>query len=134
MTPLAISTGLAALAIIGLIIGLVVLGVVVKLLAAVLSPLREISRHAREAPRVAPFITNGVQGVDELRRSRELSSQVPPLALAYLAKVTAGSPAAETPAAPPYSPPPAADPAGAPSASPSPRRQGLQGLISGGKP
>jgi len=117
---LAISTGLTILAIIGLVIGLVVLGVVIMLFSAVLSPTRQIARHAREAPDVAPFLTNGVQGVEELRRTRDLCSQVPPLALAYLAKMRRGGPAVETPEAS--------------SPSPAPARGGLEGLISGGKP
>lgn len=115
MTLLAISTGLAILAILGLVVGLVVLGVVILLFKDVLSPAREISHHASQAPEVAPFLTNGVRGVDELRRTRDLSNQVPPLALAYLEKVQGGArPARAAPASGPAS--------------------GPVGRISGGKP
>lgn len=117
MSPLAISTGSAILAILGLVIGLVVLGVVIALLTAVLSPAREIARNASEAPEVAPFLKNGVQGVDELSRTRNLCSQVPPLALAYLQKVQAGAP----------------PPSAAPAPAPAPAGQAT-GRISGGKP
>ena len=117
MSLLAISTGLAILAILGLIVGLVVLVVVIVLFRAVLSPVVEIARNAREAPEVAPFLTNGVRGVDELKRTRDLCNQVPPLALAYLEKIQAGG-----------GPPPAAR-------APGPGPESPQaGRISGGKP
>jgi hypothetical protein len=119
LSLLAISTGSAILAIIALVIGLVVLLVVIALLTAVLSPAREIARHASEAPENAPFINNGVRGVDELSRTRNLASQVPPLALAYLQKVQAAAPAA--------GPPPASAPGPAPAGQ-------STGRISGGKP
>lgn len=93
MSPLAVSTAGAILAILGLVVGLVVLGVVVMLLGAVLSPAREIAQQAKQAPDVAPFISDGVKGVDELGRTRQLANQIPPLALAYLEKVQAGAPA-----------------------------------------
>lgn len=91
MTPVAISTGLAILAVIGLVIGLVVLLVVIVLLKAVLTPIREIAGHARDAPEVAPFITNGLTGVEDLSRTRDLARSVPPLAGAYLAKLSSGT-------------------------------------------
>jgi len=87
---MAISTGLAVLAIIGLVVGVVVLVLVIILLSLVLNPIREISRNAREAPEVGPFLTNGVKGADELRRTRDLANKVPPLAVAYLEKLQGG--------------------------------------------
>jgi hypothetical protein len=118
MSLLAVSTAGAILAIVALVVGLVVLGVVIFLLQQVLTPAREISQIAKEAPEVAPFLSNGIQGVDGLSRTTQLSNQVPPLALAYLEKVQAGAP------------PPQAAPAAAPRrAAGSP-----EGRISGGKP
>ncbi len=119
MGLLAISTLLAILAILGLIVGLVVLGVVIFLLTEVLRPAREISRLAADAPNVAPFLTNGVQGVGELSRTRNLCAQVPPLALAYL-EIVNGS-----------APPPAAAKRAAPGPGP---MAGSSTGISAGKP
>lgn len=133
MSLLAVSTGGAILVIIALLLGLGVLAFVAFLLQQVLSPAREISQIAQNAPEVAPFLTNGVQGVDELSRTRQLTGQVPPLALAYLDKVqgTAPAPAAEAPAAPVGSPgPPPPPPDEPPPATGSVQRGG----ISGGKP
>lgn len=93
MTLAAISTGLAILALIGLVVGLVVLVVVVVLLSAVGGAVRGIRGHVRDIPEIAPFITNGVQGVDELRRTNQLANSVPPLAEAYLAKLGVSGPA-----------------------------------------
>jgi len=114
MTPIAIGTGLAILAFIGLVIGLVVLLVVVVLLTAVLTPIRGITRYANDVPEVAPFMTDGVRGVDGLRRTGQLANSLPPLAEAYLAKLAPATPATEAP-------PPRVD-----DGSP-------DGLISGGK-
>lgn len=116
MSLLAIGTGPAILAILALIVGLVVLGVVIVLLRAVLRPVREISQHASEAPEVAPFLSNGIKGVDELGRTRDLCNQIPPLALEYLRKIQGARPPAER------------EPAGPGSGSPQ------AGRISGGKP
>lgn len=101
MILFAISTGLAILAWIGLAIGLVVLLVVVFLLNEVLTPLREIARHARGVPEVAPFVVTGVKGVEDLRRTSELASSVPPLAEAYLAKLSSAGTIRRAAQAPP---------------------------------
>lgn len=137
MSLLAVSTGGAILVIIALLLGLGVLAFVAFLLQQVLSPAREISQIAQNAPEVAPFLSNGVQGVDGLSRTRQLTSQVPPLALAYLDKVQAAAPApapaaeAPAPAAPVGSPgPPPPPPDEPPPATGSVQRGG----ISGGKP
>jgi len=83
---LAISTGLAILAIIGLVIGLVVFGVVVLLLSGVLKPLLKINKDVQDAS-TAPMLTNGVKGTDQLGRTQQLASGVPALAVAYLQKL-----------------------------------------------
>jgi hypothetical protein len=128
MSLLAVSTAGAILAILALVVGLVVLGVVIILLQGVLSPAREIAQQAKQAPDVAPFLTNGVQGVDELSRTRQLTNQVPPLALAYLEKVQSGAPAPGPPA-------PGGAPAGQGAAPSEPPHYGSvhRGGISGGK-
>lgn len=86
MTPLAIGTGLAILAIIGLVIGLVVFGVVVFLLNGVLSPLRKVLADVQNA-QTAPMLEHGVKGTDQLGRTQQLAQSVPPLAVAYMQKL-----------------------------------------------
>jgi hypothetical protein len=106
---------MTVLAIIGLVVGLVVLLVVIKLLNDTLTPLRSILADVENA-KTAPMLERGVPGTDQLGTTRRLAESIPPLALAYLAKLGA-SPAAPPPpayAAPPaYAPPtPAATPSG----------------------
>lgn len=106
------------LAIIGLVVGLVVLLVVVKLLNDTLTPLRSILADVENA-KTAPMLERGVPGTDQLGTTRRLAESIPPLALAYLAKLGA-SPAPPAPAydAPPaYAPPP---PVGMSSGAPPP--------------
>jgi len=86
MTSIAIGTGLAILAIIGLLVGLVVAAVVVLLLNGVLSPLRKILRDVEDAKTV-PMLEHGVKGTDQLGRTQQLAGSVPPLAVAYLQKL-----------------------------------------------
>ncbi|MDX6689456.1 MAG: hypothetical protein QOG15_913 [Solirubrobacteraceae bacterium] len=86
MTPLALSTTGEVLAIIGLAVGLVVFGVVVWLLNGVLTPLRRVLADVRDAE-TAPLLKNGVKGVDQLGRTRQLASGVPDLAVAYMTKL-----------------------------------------------
>ena len=106
---------MTVLAIIGLVLGLVVLLVVIKLLNDTLRPLRSILADVENA-KTAPMLERGVPGTEQLGQTRRLAESVPPLALAYLAKLGA-SPAPPAPAyAPPppaWSPPPAAAPAAA---------------------
>lgn len=85
-TMLAISTGLAILALIGLVIGLVVLFVVIYLLNDVLTPLRRILNDVQDA-KTAPLLERGVQGADQLERTRRLAEAVPDLAVAYMQKL-----------------------------------------------
>jgi len=86
MTPLAVGTGVAILAIIGLVIGLVVFAVVVLLLNGVLSPLRKVLRDVQDA-KTAPMLEHGVKGTDQLSRTQQLAQSVPPLAVAYMQKL-----------------------------------------------
>lgn len=82
----AVGTGVAVLAWIGLAVGLVVFVVVVGLLNGVLTPLRRILADVRDA-QTAPLLERGVQGTDQLDRTRRLAEGVPPLAVAYLQKL-----------------------------------------------
>jgi hypothetical protein len=84
MTPLAISTGIAVLALIGLALGLVVLLVVLALFNRIVRPAMEIDGYAKDILAGGVGIAKGVDGVDELARTRELVTSVPPLAVAYL--------------------------------------------------
>jgi hypothetical protein len=103
---LAVSSTVQVLAIVGLVVGLVVLGVVVFLLQATLSPLRKVLTDVRSA-QTAPMLERGVPGTDQLGQTRRLAESVPPLALAYLQKLSGGG----APAPPAPAPPPAAAPA-----------------------
>jgi hypothetical protein len=108
---------MTALAIIGLVVGFVVLLVVIKLLNDTLTPLRAILADVKNA-HTAPMLERGVPGTDQLGQTRRLADSVPPLALAYLQRLSLGPrPAAPAPvfaaaAAPAaWTPPPAAAPA-----------------------
>jgi hypothetical protein len=83
---LAVGTVVAVLAWIGLAVGLVVFFVVVGLLNGVLVPLRRILVDVRDA-QTAPLLERGVQGTDQLDRTRRLAEGVPGLAVAYLQKL-----------------------------------------------
>ena len=93
---LAISSTGQILAIIGLVVGLVVLGLVIFLLQSTLAPLRKVLGDVTNA-NTAPMLQRGVPGTDQLGQTRRLAESVPPLALAYLAKLGAGVPAAAAP-------------------------------------
>jgi hypothetical protein len=86
MTAFAVSTGVAILALIGLVVGLVVLFVVIWLLNDVLAPLRSILHDVQDA-QTAPLLERGVQGTDQLDRTQRLAQGVPDLAVAYLQKL-----------------------------------------------
>jgi hypothetical protein len=87
MSPLlAVGTAVAIVALIGLAIGLVVLFVVIWLLQGVLAPLRRILADVKSA-QTAPMLERGVQGTDQLGRTRSLAESVPDLAAAYLVKL-----------------------------------------------
>lgn len=90
MTFLAISTGSAVLAWIGLALGLVVAVVVVGLFNRVMRPLLEISRYAEDILEAGVKIAKNLDDAPEgLTRTRELATAVPGLAVAYLRKLGA---------------------------------------------
>ncbi len=90
-----VSTFQFILALVGLVIGLVVLIVVIQLLNKVYAPIREIGSDV-DAANSAPLIERGVVGADQLGRTRQLATQVPDLAMAYLAKLGAAPKAGPT--------------------------------------
>jgi hypothetical protein len=87
VTLLAISTGGAVLAWIGLALGLVVALVVLALLHAVVRPAVEIRRYADDILAAGLGIAGNLDAVDELAGTRELATAVPDLAVAYLSKL-----------------------------------------------
>lgn len=90
MTVLAISTGAAILAWIGLALGLVVAVLVVGLFNRVLWPLLEIDRYAKDILAAGVQIAKNLDDAPEgLTRTRELATAVPGLAVAYLRKLGA---------------------------------------------
>lgn len=86
MMPLAVGTTVAVLSLIGLAVGLIVLLVVIWLLNGVLASLRVTLRHVQSA-QTAPLLERGVQGADQLARTRRLADSVPAPAVAYLQKL-----------------------------------------------
>ena len=94
---------MTVLAIIGLVLGLVVAVVVLKLLNDTLTPLRSVLADVKNA-HTAPMLERGVPGTDQLGQTRRLADSVPPLALAYLAKL--GARPAPAPPPPAYAPAP----------------------------
>jgi hypothetical protein len=87
MTVLALSTGLAILAWIGLLLGVVVLGVVILLFDRVMRPAREIDGYAKHILTAGVGIATNLDGVERLARTRQLGAAVPGLAVAYLRKL-----------------------------------------------
>jgi hypothetical protein len=84
-----VATGTAVLAIVGLVLGLAVLLVVLMLFNRVVLPALEIDRYAKRILDAGLGIAGNVDGVDELRRTRELATAVPGLATAYLERLGA---------------------------------------------
>jgi hypothetical protein len=84
VTLVAVSTGIAILALVGLAVGLVLALIVVALFNRVVRPLREIDRYSRDILEAGIGIARNLDGVDELARTRELATAVPGLAVAYL--------------------------------------------------
>jgi hypothetical protein len=91
MTLVAVTTGEAVLAIIGLALGLVVAVVVVLLFNRVVIPALEIERYAEDILEAGVGIAKNLDDADALMRTRDLGSAVPGLAVAYLEKAKAGS-------------------------------------------
>jgi hypothetical protein len=89
VTVYAMSAGLIVLAWIGLLLGLVIAVVVVALFNRVVLPLFEIDRYASDILEAGVGIARNVDGADELQRTRELATAVPPLAVAYLKRLGA---------------------------------------------
>ena len=89
MTVLAISTGAAILAWIGLALGLVAAILVVGLFNRVVRPLLEIDRYASDILDAGVQIAKNLDDADEILRTRELATAVPGLAVAYLKKLGA---------------------------------------------
>ena len=89
MTPLAISTGSAILAWIGLVLGLVVAVLVVLLFNRVMRPLLETNRYADDILAAGVKIAKNLDDAGEIARTRELATAVPGLAVAYLRKLGA---------------------------------------------
>jgi hypothetical protein len=87
VSVLAISTGLAILAVVGLALGVVVLVAVVALFNEVLRPAREIDAYAGHVLTAGLGIAKNLDAVDDLERTRELGGAVPGLAVAYLRKL-----------------------------------------------
>jgi hypothetical protein len=81
---LAISTGIAVLSLIGLAVGLFILISVVSMFNRVVRPALEIDGYAKNILDGGIGIAKGVEGVDELAKTRDLVNSVPPLAVAYL--------------------------------------------------
>lgn len=92
MTVLAIATGDAVLAWIGLALGLVVAIVALGLLHNVMRPVLEIKRYAADTLEAGVGIATNLDGVDELARTHELASAVPGLAVSYLDRLRGGEP------------------------------------------
>ncbi len=81
---LAISTGTSVLSLVGLALGLFILLIVLALFNRVVRPALEIDRYAKDILAGGIGIAKGVDGVDELAKTRDLVTSVPPLAVAYL--------------------------------------------------
>ena len=84
---LAVSTGIAVLAWIGLALGLVVLVLVIVLFARIMRPAREIDAYAGDILTAAGGIAKNLEAVDELETTRSLGGAVPGLAVGYLRKL-----------------------------------------------
>jgi hypothetical protein len=89
MTLLAISTGEAVLAWIGVTVLLVVALVVLGLLQGLIRPALEIQSYADDILEAGVGIAKNLDDVDQLMRTHELGGAVPGLAVAYLEKVKA---------------------------------------------
>jgi len=83
----AVSTGTAVLALIGLALGLVAALLVVALFNRIVSTAVEIDGYAEDILTAGVGIAKNLDGVDELARTRDLAVTVPGLAVAYLGLV-----------------------------------------------
>lgn len=90
MTLVALGTSVTILAWVGLALGLAAALLVVGLFNRIMRPALEIQRYAEHILEGGLGIARNVDGADELLRTRELATAVPPLALAYLDRLGAG--------------------------------------------
>jgi hypothetical protein len=86
VTVLAVTTGQAVLAFIGLALLLVIAVVVLLLLDNVRRPVDEIDRYSTHILDAGVGIAKNLDGVDDLATTHELATAVPGLAVAYLKK------------------------------------------------
>jgi hypothetical protein len=87
MTALAVSTGIAVLAWVGLALGVVVLLLVIALFTRIVRPAREIDAYASDILTAGVGIATNLDAVDELKTTRSLGGAVPGLAVGYLRKL-----------------------------------------------
>lgn len=87
MTSLAVSTGVAVLAWIGLAVGVAVLAAVVALFVSLMKAAREIDAYASDILTAGIGIAKNLDDVDELETTRALGAAVPGLAVGYLRKL-----------------------------------------------
>lgn len=87
MTLLAISTGSAILAWIGLALGLVIALAVVALFERIMEPAREIDSYASDILTAGVGIATNLDATDQLATTRTLGGAVPGLAVGYLRKL-----------------------------------------------
>jgi hypothetical protein len=80
----AISIGIAILALIGLALGLVAAILVGALFNRIVGPATEIEGYASDILTGAQGISKNLNAVGELARTRDLAVSIPPLAVAYL--------------------------------------------------
>ena len=86
MSVLAVTTGQAVLAWIGLALLLVIAVLVLLLLDNVRRPVDEIDRYASHILDAGVGIAKNLDGVDDLATTHKLATAVPGLAVAYLKK------------------------------------------------
>jgi len=86
VTVLAVTTGQAVLAWIGLVLLLVIAVVVLLLLENLRRPVAEIDRYAEHILAAGVGIATNLDGVDDLATTHQLSQAVPGLAVGYLKK------------------------------------------------
>jgi len=87
VSVLAISTGSAILAWIGLVLLLVVAVVVLVLLDNVRRPIAEIDRYATDILEGGVGIATNLDGAEQLVKTHAVATAVPGLAVAYLKKL-----------------------------------------------
>jgi hypothetical protein len=87
VSVLAISTGSAILAWVGLVLLLVVAVVVWGLLENVRRPVTEIDKYATDILQAGVGIATNLDGAEQLVKTHALATAVPDLAVAYLRKL-----------------------------------------------